>query len=328
MFIRYSLFFIFSLLIIFCFDIFFYKPTIIQNEKVVDFVLASSTLPIVSEEKIILPKDIYFLGDIMLARDVERKILLNGFDYPFSKISFNEDSFVVGNFESSIPLIHIPTPGNTFRFSTKADLSGYENTLTEMQKNSLVAFGHPSVISTSSVTVIETQSGSVGILAIHTLFEKPNRQLLKDQINNLKSYTDLQIVYIHWGDEYIPLPHTNQRELAEFFVAEGVDLIIGHHPHIVQSIEKISGVPVIYSLGNFIFDQYFSRDVQRGLVLRFSFTESPYIELLPISSEGSKASPYFLEGEAKMTFLTELVSISDDSIKEELLTGLINLNNL
>ena len=63
------------------------------------------------------PEQVYFLGDVMLARDVERRILQAGNDYPFSKIEFPEDSFVVANFESASPVVHVPTPNNTFRFS-------------------------------------------------------------------------------------------------------------------------------------------------------------------------------------------------------------------
>lgn len=78
---------------------------------------------------------------------------------------------------------------------------------------------------------------------------------------------DLVIVSLHWGIEYAKRPNRQQVKLAHRMVEEGADLVIGHHPHVVQAVEKYRGRWIAYSLGNFIFDQ---RDppTHRGLMLK------------------------------------------------------------
>ena len=94
---------------------------------------------------------------------------------------------------------------------------------------------------------------------------------------------DFVVVYPHWGVEYQTTAGPYYQDLARQFVAAGADLIIGTHPHVVQQSEVIDGVPVYYSLGNFVFDQYFEPAVQRGLLLRITFTKgSPELHITEI----------------------------------------------
>ena len=75
------------------------------------------------------------------------------------------------------------------------------------------------------------------------------------------------VVYAHWGDEYETEPNRGQRTLAHRFVDAGADLVVGAHPHVVQSKEQYKNAWIYYSLGNFVFDQYFDELVSCGLVL-------------------------------------------------------------
>ncbi|MBP5368331.1 MAG: CapA family protein [Bacteroidales bacterium] len=63
------------------------------------------------------------------------------------------------------------------------------------------------------------------------------------------------VVILHWGTEFISTPSLTQRYAAAELVSAGADLIIGHHPHVIQPMDTIGKVPVFYSLGNFVFDQ-------------------------------------------------------------------------
>jgi poly-gamma-glutamate synthesis protein (capsule biosynthesis protein) len=295
------------------------------------------------------PAQIYFLGDVMLARDVERRILQAGNDYPFSNISFPEESFVVANFESASPLIHVPTPNNTFRFSTRQDLlpllkslgithaslannhaydyglPGYNETVTALWDNSVVPFGHPTQLASTSVQYLETASGTVSVLAIHTLFSVPDNNKLSALLSSMRETSDWQVVYVHWGQEYVSKPNQPERALAKKMIAEGVDLIVGHHPHVVQSIERIDGALVLYSLGNFIFDQYFSTEVQQGLVIKLSFANGPQIELQPVTSELVRIQPQYMDTETKTAFLTSLASSSDPVLAADIIKGILPL---
>lgn len=78
---------------------------------------------------------------------------------------------------------------------------------------------------------------------------------------------DAVIVQLHWGEEYNTQPNARQRSLAKQFIAAGARLIVGHHPHVIQDPEVIDGVPVIFSLGNFVFDQDTPPSTRTGLSL-------------------------------------------------------------
>lgn len=80
------------------------------------------------------------------------------------------------------------------------------------------------------------------------------------------------IVFAHWGNEYEPATE-RQKEWARMFVDAGADLVLGAHPHVVQESEIYKGVPIYYSLGNFIFDQYFDESVMLGLALEVVVSE-------------------------------------------------------
>jgi poly-gamma-glutamate capsule biosynthesis protein CapA/YwtB (metallophosphatase superfamily) len=84
---------------------------------------------------------------------------------------------------------------------------------------------------------------------------------------------DIIIVAVHWGVEYAPLPSTDQKNSARQLVANGADLVIGSHPHVVEPVEWITRPNgrtslVAYSLGNFLFDQWFSEPVMEGVIMR------------------------------------------------------------
>lgn len=62
------------------------------------------------------------------------------------------------------------------------------------------------------------------------------------------------VVILHWGDEYEPIHSQKQENIAKLLVGAGADVIVGHHPHVVQDTMRLGNCPVYYSLGNLIFD--------------------------------------------------------------------------
>ena len=90
---------------------------------------------------------------------------------------------------------------------------------------------------------------------------------IQKQIKKAKEAADIVIVSFHFGEEYQSEPSPSQKTLAQFAVEQGADLVIGHHPHVTQPIEKYKNSFIAYSLGNFVFDQNFSEDTMRGLLL-------------------------------------------------------------
>lgn len=87
-----------------------------------------------------------------------------------------------------------------------------------------------------------------------------NRDIMKEEIHRAKKEADVVVMSIHWGNEYQRIPTAEQKDLATFLANEGVDVIFGSHPHVLQPMEWIKNPDgrktfVIYSLGNFISGQ-------------------------------------------------------------------------
>ncbi len=90
---------------------------------------------------------------------------------------------------------------------------------------------------------------------------------VKEIIGQSKSQVDILAVSLHAGQEYQSLPDDFQKEFAKMAIDAGADLIIGHHSHVVQSLEKYKNGWIAYSLGNFVFDQFFSKETMEGAIL-------------------------------------------------------------
>ena len=105
---------------------------------------------------------------------------------------------------------------------------------------------------TAIVTVEGINVGLVGIYELHDHLER--MQQLKDNIAKVKADgADLIIAIFHWGNERETVPDYNQMTLAHAAIDNGADLVIGHHPHVLQGIEEYRGKYIAYSLGNFCF---------------------------------------------------------------------------
>ena len=94
-----------------------------------------------------------------------------------------------------------------------------------------------------------------GYLTKEYLVNMYSAEKVKKDIEQIKENVDLIIVSMHWGEEYKNYPNIEQQEIASYLSSLGVNLIIGHHPHVVQPITYINDTLVIYSLGNFISNQ-------------------------------------------------------------------------
>jgi poly-gamma-glutamate synthesis protein (capsule biosynthesis protein) len=90
---------------------------------------------------------------------------------------------------------------------------------------------------------------------------------LAAELRAAKRGADLLVVSLHWGQEYARTPSAAQRRLAHAAIDAGADLILGHHPHVAQPVEVYRGRPIVYSLGNCLFDNTDGRECTGLLVL-------------------------------------------------------------
>ncbi len=89
---------------------------------------------------------------------------------------------------------------------------------------------------------------------------------LKKDLGYAKEKADLTIVSMHAGTEYKRRPNQGQIDFARAAIDLGADLVIGHHPHWFQTVEQYKGKYIIYSLGNFVFDQMWSEETREGMI--------------------------------------------------------------
>jgi len=75
---------------------------------------------------------------------------------------------------------------------------------------------------------------------------------------------------MHWGWELNPRPTERQRQLARTMIDAGADAVVGGHPHVTQGVEIFRGKPIVYSLGNFLFDGFDQPEGRLGWVLRLT----------------------------------------------------------
>jgi poly-gamma-glutamate synthesis protein (capsule biosynthesis protein) len=112
---------------------------------------------------------------------------------------------------------------------------------------------------------------------------------LRSAIAAAREISDVVIAMPHWGSDYSDTPNYRQLFFDQVAVEAGADLVIGNHPHVIQGMREIEGIPVFYSLGSFVFDQDWSRKTQQGIVVVVTFrgTELSGYEVIPVHIDGN-----------------------------------------
>ena len=110
-----------------------------------------------------------------------------------------------------------------------------------------------------------------------------NESIICNDIKKLKPRVDVVVVNLHWGEELATEPDQSQIELAHRIIDSGADLIIGHHPHVLQGIEKYHGKVIAYSLGNFVFGGNANNANSKTAVLKVRFANKAIdVQALPV----------------------------------------------
>jgi len=143
-------------------------------------------------------------------------------------------------------------------------------------KFAFLAYNDPDVVP-ASYEASETGAG--------TAFMRVEK--MTKAINEAKRGSDFVIVSMHSGTEYVENPNNSQISFARAAIEAGADLVLGHHPHVIQTIEKYQGKYILYSLGNFVFDQPQSQETRDSLIAKIYFTKEGIskISLLPVTME-------------------------------------------
>jgi len=156
-------------------------------------------------------------------------------------------------------------------------------------------------------------------------------EALHADITALRDSVDRVVVTFHWGVPYERDPSPEDRAKARLAIQLGADIVVGHHPHVIQPFEVCEGCPIFYSVGNFAFGSGNSR--AEGLLLAIRFDEErTRTEVYPLYVKNRdprvRYQPKVMVGEAGQRCLTCLAEVSGDSGAHLVLDGLCGVIDL
>ena len=270
-----------------------------------------------------------FLGDCTLGgeegyrnnpRGFLKTVEREGYAYPFENLKFltEHDDLTVVNLEGVLTDKNRQRASKTFTFSGPAAYTeilrtagiecvslannhtydygnqGYTDTEDALTGAGIAYFG------TDQVAVCELNGIRIGFAGISITLNGAAGTRFREQIETLKKAGCAVVVTVmHAGREYRHTPNVYQKRMAGKAVRYGSDLVIGHHPHVVQGYEIIDGVPVVYSLGNCVFggnvspDEYEAAAVQADFWFEDGQPEKTVLRFFPFMISGTDGTNDF-----------------------------------
>ena len=169
---------------------------------------------------------------------------------------------------------------------------GMESTLRIAAGSNARTLGAGMNIEAASAPVIIEEAGGIGMIGVGYqracrkaddetpgCFSWSDTDLIRSRIAEIKESCRWCIVVAHAGEEFTALPSPYTRERYISFLEMGADIVVAHHPHVVNNYEIIGGKAVFYSLGNFIFDTDYQRSqmyTEYGVLLKIRFTNEAF----------------------------------------------------
>jgi poly-gamma-glutamate capsule biosynthesis protein CapA/YwtB (metallophosphatase superfamily) len=245
---------------------------------------------------------ISFLGDCTIGCDTrwpafDRYVEEHGYAYFFSGVKniLTADDYTVANLETTIIDSGVPLE-KQFRFRGKPEYlnillegnvecvsiannhswdygdSGYAQTCRNLTRYSIDFFGYEKILT-------KVIRGYTFAFLGQSFFLQDS---ILSQIKSMRSSVDFIIVVIHWGNERNYQPDKKQKMTGHALINAGADLVVGHHPHVLQPIEKYRGKYIVYSLGNFVFGGNINPREKRTMILQASFRRNEPLSIRQI----------------------------------------------
>ncbi|MEK7637996.1 MAG: CapA family protein [Patescibacteria group bacterium] len=277
--------------------------------RTVRIVAGTTPMPIVRDAQ---PVMLLFAGDIMLSRSVGDSMnAKRDWLWPFSRIASVTASadLAFANLETTVSTRGAKNGcGFCFRADPKAVVGlvnagfdvlsvannhiwdfgpqAFTDTLGYLAVNDISAVGGGRNAAEARLPVVRTVRGariaylaytdllpaSAGALASHSGANIWDEQRMKEDVARARTMADVVVVSVHSGTEYELLHNAVQGRMYHAIIDAGADLVVGTHPHVVQDVERYGGKWIAYSLGNFVFDQNFSEETRKGLLLVVTVT--------------------------------------------------------
>ena len=204
-------------------------------------------------------------------------------------------------------------------FEILTDPDNFDEVRKALEDAGIASFGY------NRIKILKIIGIKVGVTGIYELADHQKRaSQVKQNIKALKKAgAQVIIVNFHWGIEKQYTPDENQKALAHLAVDEGADLVIGHHPHVLEGIEEYNGKYICYSLGNFCFGGNSTPSDTDSMIVQQTFTlnkkgkltKSSKLNIIPCSISSSSGyndyCPVPLTGDAKQRVLDKISQYSE-----------------
>ena len=265
------------------------------------------------------------VGDVLLARGIERRITRYGRSWPFEKVTETlrsadlafcnlECPLSAGGIKVNKPICFKADPANVqcladagFDVISLANNHGLDcgrlgliETMHYLEKMGIAYAGAGNTLAESALpTIVDVRGVKIAFLAQNALYPegvwfRPDAaniapldpETIEAEVADAARRADVVVVSLHWGVEYRRQPQPEQVEMARKLIDAGADLILGHHPHVTQPVERYHGGVIAYSLGNFLFDSPFAK-CKESMILKCRLSKSGVsdLELIPVRIE-------------------------------------------
>lgn len=283
--------------------------------------------------------DLRAVGDLMFGRGVAETARRRGADYPLSRVhGLLAGDIAVGNLESPLTSrvstragpYRLPAPpqfaeilrGSSFQAVSMANnhaldagAPGLADSTTALNRAGVVALG----VGTNAADArrparLDVAGLRMALLGVNDVHDPADAgaeswqrawldQRFLREVSKARGQADVVVVLVHWGEEYAQAPSPRQRAWGRKLVDAGADVVLGSHPHVLQTVEtRVAGdgrtAIVAYSLGNFVFDQDFSRETTTSAVLRLVLDSQgvAMASFAPVEMAQGRVRPLPLDG--------------------------------
>ncbi|MSR73370.1 AmmeMemoRadiSam system protein B [Candidatus Parcubacteria bacterium] len=204
-----------------------------------------------------------------------------------------------------LSFLHINGASQANNHSDNAGDEGITTTRDFLGEIGVSTFSGPHQNDVLRVAYFKGEGLTLAVVGINLTYPKQIPDVAVPVISEIAKDPSMRIVVIpHWGIEYATKHSLAQEQAAHMWIDAGADMVVGAHPHVIQDTELYQGVPIIYSLGNFLFDQI-DPTTQTGLIVTGTFTQDGLSWFaFPIRSEHFK--PRLLVGAEKQIILNSL----------------------
>lgn len=270
------------------------------------------------------------VGDVLFARGVGKQIARHGADHPFDAIRGIVRKADIGfcNLECALSTRGVPQH-RRFQFRAAPQLAANLRragfTVTSLANNHTMDYGRDAMLDTISAVekagiaavgaganreeagaprFVKKNGLTVGFIAytditnagVVRLDDRPtvagiDSDTLAAEVRAAKAKCDCLVVSCHWGVEYMKRPTERQQMLARLAIDSGADLVLGHHPHVLQPSEVYKGKLVLYSLGAFVWDaKLFGADRSAIYIVELGKSSARLARKLPVRISGCRPS--------------------------------------